>query len=54
MLECVGSASEGEGEEVIWSSEYRSTADALEPGGEEGRDKLRKAAGRSTYPVIRG
>ena len=54
MLECAGSASEGEGEEVIWSSEYRSTADALEPGGEEGRDKLRKAAGRSTYPVIRG
>jgi len=22
--------------------------------GEEGRDKLRKAAGRSTYPEIRG
>jgi len=28
--------------------------DALELYGEEGRDKLRKAAGRSTYPVIRG
>ena len=23
-------------------------------GGEEGRDKLRKAAGRGTYPSIRG
>jgi len=23
-------------------------------GGEEGRDKLRKSAGRGTYPVIRG
>jgi len=28
--------------------------DASEPHGEEGRDKLRKAAGRSTYPAIRG
>ena len=28
-------------------------ADALAPGAEEGRDKLRKAAGRSTYPSIR-
>jgi len=28
--------------------------DALELYGDEGRDKLRKAAGRSTYPVIRG
>ena len=44
---------EGRGK-VIWSSEYRSMADALELTGEEGRDKLRKAAGRSTYPVIRG
>ena len=26
----------------------------VEPPGDEGRDKLRKAAGRSTYPVIRG
>ncbi|GMO53832.1 MAG: hypothetical protein Pg6C_20250 [Treponemataceae bacterium] len=25
-----------------------------EPRGEEGRDKLRKAPGRSTYPAIRG
>ena len=29
-------------------------ADALELADEEGRDKLRKAAGRSTYPLIRG
>jgi len=28
--------------------------DALELYGDEGRDKLRKATGRSTYPVIRG
>ena len=28
-------------------------ADALAPGAEEGRDKLRKAAGRSKYPLIR-
>ena len=39
---------------IIWSSEYRSMADALELPGEEGRDKLRKAGGRSTYPVIPG
>ena len=41
-------------ERMIWSSEYRSMADALELPGEEGRDKLRKAGGRSTYPVIPG
>ena len=29
-------------------------ADASAPGAEEGRDKLRKAAGRGKYPVIRG
>ena len=28
-------------EKIIWSSEYRSMADALELPGEEGRDKLR-------------
>ena len=28
--------------------------DALALGGEEGRDKLRKAAGRGKYPIIRG
>ena len=39
---------------IIWSSDYGFTVDALELYGEEGRDKLRKAAGRSTYPVIRG
>ena len=26
----------------------------MESHGEEGRDKLRKATGRSTYPEIRG
>ena len=30
------------------------TADALASGGEEGRDKLRKAAGRRKWPEIRG
>ena len=39
---------------IIWSSEYGFTVDALELYGDEGRDKLRKAAGRSTYSVIRG
>jgi hypothetical protein len=39
---------------IIWSSDYRLMVDASELYGEEGRDKLRKAAGRSTYPVIRG
>ncbi len=28
--------------------------DAWALGGEEGRDKLRKATGRSKYPLIRG
>ena len=41
-------------ERLIWSSEEESTVDALEPPGEEGRGKLRKASGRSTHPVIRG
>ena len=43
-----------ERKEAIWSSENRSMADALELGGEEGRDKLRKATVRSTYPETRG
>ena len=30
-----------EADRIIWSSEYRSMADALELPGEEGRDKLR-------------
>ena len=35
-------------------SSYKGlTEDALVHGAEEGRDKLRKAAGRSKYPVIR-
>ena len=42
-------------ETVIWtrSSEEEHRADALALGAEEGRDKLRKAAGRSKYPIIR-
>ena len=43
-----------EAEEIIWSSEYRSMADALELPGDEGRDKLRKAGDRSTYPFTPG
>ena len=39
---------------IIWSSKKGSTADALELADEEGRDKLRKAACRSKYPVMRG
>ena len=35
------------------SSEEEHKADALALGADEGRDKLRKAAGRSKYPVIR-
>ena len=38
---------------MIWSSEKGSTEDAWELRGEEGRDKLRKAAGRGQYPKIR-
>ena len=35
-------------------SSYKGlTEDALVHGAEEGRDKLRKAAGRSKYPEIR-
>jgi hypothetical protein len=40
-------------ERLIWSSEEESMVDALEPPGEEGRGKLRKASGRSTHPMIR-
>ena len=36
------------------SSMKEHRADALALGAEEGRDKLRKATGRSTYPLIRG
>ena len=45
---------ERQAELIIWSSEYRSMADALELPGEEGRDKLRKAGVRSTYPFTPG
>ena len=40
----------GDGRKVK-QKEHR--ADALAPGADERRDKLRKAAGRSTCPVIR-
>ena len=36
------------------SSKEERREDALAPGAEEGRDKLRKATGRSKYPAIRG
>ena len=39
-------------QEAVKQKERR--VDALALGAEEGRDKLRKAAGRSTYPEIRG
>ena len=35
-------------------SKQGQTVDALALGGEEGRDKLRKALGRSKYPLIQG
>ena len=40
-------------ERLIWSSEEESMVDALEPSGDEGRGKLRKASVRSTHPTIR-
>ena len=36
------------------TSNVRRTGDALAPGGEEGRGRLRKAAGRRERPMIRG
>ena len=36
------------------SSEKERRVNALALGADEGRDKLRKAAGRRTYPLIRG
>ena len=38
----------------IWLSEEEHRADALALRADERRDKLRKAAGRSKYPKIRG
>ncbi len=37
-----------------WLSYKERRVDALALGADEGRDKLRKAAGRSIYPLIRG
>ncbi len=42
------------GERLERSSEERHEADALALGADEGRDKLRKAAGRGKYPSNRG
>ena len=36
------------------STEEERRVNALALGADEGRDKLRKAAGRSIYPMIRG
>ena len=41
---------EQEGRIPTRSSEEEHTKNALASGAEEGRDKLRKAAGRSKYP----
>ena len=40
------------GKRIIWPSEKGPMEDAWELSGEEGRDKLRKAQGRSKYPEI--
>ena len=53
VLEGAGESSGRKGK-IIWSSEYRSMVDALEPEDEEGRGKLRKAGGRSKHPTIPG
>ena len=39
---------------LYWLSYKEHRADAWALGAEEGRDKLRKAAGRSKYPLSRG
>ena len=40
---------------VVSRSSYKERkGNALASGAEEGRDKLRKASGRSKYPLIRG
>ena len=39
--------------EHFWSSEKEHKVNALALGAEEGRGKLRKAAGRSKHPSIR-
>ena len=43
----------GAGNRAGRSSEKERRADALALGADEGRDKLRKASGRSKYPAIR-
>ena len=47
--------SEGYGVHIDERSSYKERkGNALASGAEEGRDKLRKASGRSKYPLIRG
>ena len=53
-MEAVGNPTDYCGSGKIWSSEKGSMVDALELLYDEGRGKLRKAAGRSTHPEIRG
>ncbi len=38
---------------IVWSSYKERRVDALALRADERRDKLRKASGRSTYPMIR-
>ena len=45
---------EAAGQARYATSTVRRTGDALAPGGEEGRGRLRKAAGRRERPLIRG
>ena len=40
--------------QIYWLSYKEHRADAWALGAEEGRDKLRKATGRSKYPLSRG
>ena len=51
MMKAPGEGSPGEGNMV--KRDVGPWRMPVEPHGDEGRDKLRKAAGRSTYPVIR-
>ena len=52
MMKAPGEGSPGEGNMV--KRDVGPWRMPVEPHGDEGRDKLRKAAGRSTCPLIRG
>ena len=45
---------QSENKASIWSSYKGRKVNALAPGAEEGRDKLRKATGSRKWAVIRG